>query len=421
MSTNLARTPGTSEADCAPTSGLRRMEHTVHLESNQVANIDQAPIGGASSADVTSWTSLALDANANPYCGTLVALIEQASPVAGTVQLRIKGFDQFHQEISTVTPVVTLAAKANNFIYLPHTLAWVTSVEFLSTGLDIAGDTLSLGTRWDWTRTIDGSNEHLFGRNLGFAIFSRIGRRPEGYGSQRRFEQSGPAAITLFEQTSVAGVAQPNLLSQGGRAFAGHAMATLLIGATPANGETVTIGSTVYTFNTVLGGANSVLIGGSSAVAAANLVAAISAAPNSGEGTAYGTGTEPNPDVLPVLTNTSVTVVARSRGAIGNTIAVAETLAAGGSVWAGGVTTLARGFDQPVEVQSIEVYNKTDMAAAGMAYLDPTDILIGYTEDGWEGPVEKVHMIKQSDVASWGVADDVFVTVQSNSLEYANG
>jgi len=62
-----------------------------------------------------------------------------------------------------------------------------------------------------------------------------------------------------------------------------------------ANGQTVTINARVYTFNTVLGGADSILIGGTALATLQNLKAAINGA--AGSGTTYGIGTAVNADV----------------------------------------------------------------------------------------------------------------------------
>lgn len=68
-----------------------------------------------------------------------------------------------------------------------------------------------------------------------------------------------------------------------------------LTGSQPANTHTVTINARVYTFNTVLGGADSILIGGSVLATLQNLKAAINN--EAGIGTLYGLGTAINADV----------------------------------------------------------------------------------------------------------------------------
>lgn len=62
------------------------------------------------------------------------------------------------------------------------------------------------------------------------------------------------------------------------------------------NGQTVTINGRIYTFNTVLGGADSVLIGGAALETLQNFQAAING--SAGEGTIYGTGTTPSTSVV---------------------------------------------------------------------------------------------------------------------------
>lgn len=106
----------------------------------------------------------------------------------------------------------------------------------------------------------------------------------------------------------------------------------------PSDGDTVTIGSTVYTFKTALSEpaeAYEVLIGESAAVALDNLKSAINA--TTGEGSTYSTGTEAHPTVEATTnSNTTQVVQALTAGAAGNDIATTET----SSHLAWGATTL---------------------------------------------------------------------------------
>ena len=91
------------------------------------------------------------------------------------------------------------------------------------------------------------------------------------------------------------------------------------------NNETVTIGTTVYTFKTTLtGAAGEVLIGVSLATALDNLKVAINA--GAGEGTVYGTGTTAHPDVTATTnTDTAQTIEAKVANMAGNDIVTTET------------------------------------------------------------------------------------------------
>lgn len=95
----------------------------------------------------------------------------------------------------------------------------------------------------------------------------------------------------------------------------------------PSDGDTVTIGSTVYTFKTALtepAEPYEVLIGISAAVALDNLKSAINA--TTGEGTTYATGTVAHPTVEATTNgNTTQVVQALTAGAAGNDIATTET------------------------------------------------------------------------------------------------
>jgi predicted RecA/RadA family phage recombinase len=95
----------------------------------------------------------------------------------------------------------------------------------------------------------------------------------------------------------------------------------------PSDGDTVTIGSTVYTYKTALtepAEAYEVLIGASAAAALDNLKAAINA-DEAGAGTTFGTGTVAHPTVEATTnTNTTQVVVAKTAGSAGNDIATTE-------------------------------------------------------------------------------------------------
>jgi predicted RecA/RadA family phage recombinase len=111
----------------------------------------------------------------------------------------------------------------------------------------------------------------------------------------------------------------------------------------PSDGDTVTIGTTVYTFKTELTTVPAavpyeVLIGISAAVALDNLKSAINV--TAGEGTAYGTGTLAHPTVEATTNgNTTQVVQALTAGQAGNDIATTETsshLAWGAATMSGG-------------------------------------------------------------------------------------
>lgn len=113
------------------------------------------------------------------------------------------------------------------------------------------------------------------------------------------------------------------------------------LSAQPADGDTVTIGSKVYTFKTALSTgptvANEVLRGAATANSLANLTAAINGA--AGAGTTYSTGTVANTQVTAAVAGSTVVVTAKVGGATGNTIATTE--AGANSSW--GAATLASG------------------------------------------------------------------------------
>ncbi len=136
----------------------------------------------------------------------------------------------------------------------------------------------------------------------------------------------------------------PQLLS-GASLLSGAAKAqvTLTSDATaPADGDTVTLGATVYTFQSTLTPLPyEVLTGISAATALDNLKSAVNA--TTGSGTTYAAGTIINP-LVTATTNTDTTqlFVAKTAGTAGNAIASTETsahLAFGTATLIGGTGT----------------------------------------------------------------------------------
>ncbi len=102
-------------------------------------------------------------------------------------------------------------------------------------------------------------------------------------------------------------------------------------------GDTITIGSTVYTLRAAPVSPYDVDIGATATDTAANLVAAINAA--AGAGSTYGTGTVAHPDVTATNTAGVVNVTAREGGTPSNSIATLES----GSMSSWGGATLSGG------------------------------------------------------------------------------
>ncbi len=121
------------------------------------------------------------------------------------------------------------------------------------------------------------------------------------------------------------------LTSTGAITSGVHAESVLTVtggGNQIADGYTVTIGSTVYTFKTTLttGGsvAYEVLIGATDTIALANLRKAVNA--TGVAGTDYGTGTAVHPTVVASASNaTTMSVKARTPGVAANTIATTKS------------------------------------------------------------------------------------------------
>lgn len=143
------------------------------------------------------------------------------------------------------------------------------------------------------------------------------------------------------------------------------------------DGDTVTIGTRVYTFKTTLtGAAYEVLIGAAALNSLDNLKVAINA--GAGEGTAYGTGTLANDKVTATTnTDTAQTVEALYIGTYANSIPTTETCA--NVAW--GAATLESGAES-----SILMVNTYTPAAGSGVFMFGTGIDfhkgLYYTEGG---------------------------------------
>lgn len=135
-----------------------------------------------------------------------------------------------------------------------------------------------------------------------------------------------------------------------------------------ANGETITIGSTTYTWQTTLvDEADNIKIGATIDDSLTNLAYALDAEEGgTGEGTLWGTGTRQNNAAWGYILRTGMfKALARDPGDNGNTIAVSETMANANWYWEGGgaTTTLQGGRDEAL-TNRVEANDPTEQASA---------------------------------------------------------
>lgn len=157
----------------------------------------------------------------------------------------------------------------------------------------------------------------------------------------------------------------------GGTAATGVLTST----ANYANNDTVTIGSTVYTFKTALSTgptiAYQIFIGANEAASIANLVAAINGA--AGSGTTYSTGTVAHPSVTAVGATHTVTITAIVPGTGANSIAT--TKVAANATWGG--TTMSGGANITLNANYQAVDNGTTSTTFTPSSGTPTPPPIG--------------------------------------------
>lgn len=147
-----------------------------------------------------------------------------------------------------------------------------------------------------------------------------------GYSFQLGMNSANPTGVRGINPTSLS-IAGAGTQATGTVTFSGAG----------TEGDTVTVGSMVYTLRNASGANGDVTIGATADDTAANLNAAINKL--TGEGVAYGTGTPANPDASATVTGAVVTLTARTGGTAGNSVALTVSgsdLAVSGATLTGG-------------------------------------------------------------------------------------
>ena len=140
--------PGITEDDLQLGSGLRNQNITGILIGDDDYIAVEVDIGAASGAafDYGSGgtNAVTIISQRLPYPSTLVVYINQtdlaggATPAAGTLSLRIDGYDQFGIYQREVTPFATVNAAPRTYIYTSKVFSFITAIEIAGTGIDSA-------------------------------------------------------------------------------------------------------------------------------------------------------------------------------------------------------------------------------------------------------------------------------------------
>ena len=133
---------------------------------------------------------------------------------------------------------------------------------------------------------------------------------------------------------------------------------TLTFTENPADATVVDIGAQTYTFNTVLGGANSILIGAAATNSLDNLIAAING--DAGSGTLYGVATPVNVDVT-AAAGAGDTMDVTSILYIDSDTTIAVTTDVANATWSDDLT----GQDWEVLVNAVALPNTYPISEAG--------------------------------------------------------
>lgn len=187
----------------------------------------------------------------------------------------------------------------------------------------------------------------------------------------RQTENSWSTSSTALQEAAV--IAATDFIEKKfAHKFLGHrqftlavvnATATITLTDVPVEDETLTVGSTVYTFKDALTGeADEILIGASASATATNIASAINA--SSGDaGTLYGEGTSTNRDAAAEADGATVTLTARAPGDAGNDTTLSETASnLTATAFSGG----RDGGSQPLSFPRCGLYDSVGNAVIGM-------------------------------------------------------
>lgn len=385
MPTTLQQGPGVTESHLSLGSGLRTRSYDVMLLTAVTSIVSNVVL----SSPVTTYTVVTQAGNRLVYPSTLTLLLTQAAALTGSLQVRIRGFNQFGDFIEEETPLIAIEAKSNNFIYCAHVFSIVSEVAYKFTG---AGTTpaLNVGQRFDWVRTVDASNAHTAGYNLGIGLPMWLRYRQQGP------QVAGPSTIGV------------RLFDFNLRPKAEVAAATMTLGVLPLDGQTHSIDGVVYTWRNVLALPFDILIGGTINASLVNFNNAINAVAET-PGTTYGAGTTAHLTVRAELpTGATLTIRARNPGSAGNIIAL-------DAVWAS--TTLLLGRSSLAELMGVVVKDFT-VGGGSANVLDPLDTEIGYNTVGWSGSLEKLTILKVPINWTYVTGDPLFVSMRILSEDW---
>ena len=208
------------------------------------------------------------------------------------------------------------------------------------------------------------------------------------------------------------------------------ASGTFELTANALNASQIVVGSKTYTFNTTLGGANSILIGVDTEATISNLIAAINLGP--GIGTLYGTGTTINADIsaepLPgaiarmsaIVPGTAGNSLVFTTTVVGAVISGSGTLAGGLNIPAASSYVLDRLPRGVTRIDSVGLFTRRSAFGPGGAELQPgfVDAALavrnGATAAAPSNPGWQVDLFNNNGGVAWTTTDFLGARVRVN-------
>lgn len=263
-------------------------------DGQNAGNGETVSIDGVVYTFQTTLTEVAnnvlIGADDDASCANLVAAINRSAGAGTTYAKLTVAHTTVTAAASTNTCIVTAQVKGVNGNNIAVS-------EDMAQG---AWDAIKLGTT-----TAGAGDANVVGLAIGDAIESVL-------------QIDGTSGIPTAELSGEASV---------GAAVEAKGTLTIVNGQNAVAAETVTIGTTVYTWDAAPSAAYEVDVGADDDESCANLAAAING--GAGAGTKYGTGTVAHPDVVAFPGTNIVILVAKVAGAAGNAIATTEDMTQG--------------------------------------------------------------------------------------------
>lgn len=131
--------------------------------------VDDLVVSTVGISNQAAFTGLTVKPHIYTVPTTPTVMVTQSTPGAGQVQIRMRGYDRHDTFVEETSPLVGIAAKATNYVYMSFPFERVTEVAYIASGMT-AGAQVKVGFHADLARVNSGSVEHVAADNFGVAL-----------------------------------------------------------------------------------------------------------------------------------------------------------------------------------------------------------------------------------------------------------